>query len=94
MKGILRTSKTLIYLMFRYELCKRPTDFKRLYWARIKSRSEFAKEILASNNIAVDWMKSRVLLDPLWYSSVIPSFAISAAFTCALIEARILSDVW
>ena len=53
-----------------------------------------AKEIWAFNNKEFDWIKSKVDLEPapLRYSAVIPSFAISAALTCALTEFKKLSD--
>ena len=44
----------------------------------------------------LDWITSKVDLEPapLWYSAVIPSFAISAALTCALTEFKKLSEDW
>ena len=49
-----------------------------------------AKEIWAFNNKELDWMTSKVALDPapLKYSAVIPSFAISAAFNCTSVASK------
>ena len=68
---------------------------KRLNWEIRKFLSEVAKLIRDSNKIVLDWIISNVvLLLPDSYSKVIPSFAISAAFTWDLIESNTLLEDW
>ena len=70
-----------------------PTADKRLNCDIKKFLSEVAKFILESNKIARDWITSKVvLLLPDSYSKVMPSLAISAALTCALIESKTLFE--
>ena len=72
-----------------------PIAAKRLNWDIRKFLSELAKFILEFNKIVRDWMTSSVvLLFPDSYSKVIPSFAISAAFTWDLIESKTLFEDW
>ena len=60
-----------------------------------KFLSAIALLILASKSKLLDWITSRVVLVfPESYSSVIPSFAISAALTCALVALKTLLDDW
>ena len=71
----------------------RPIDDKRLNWDIRKFLSELAKFILEFNKMVWDCITSNVvLLLPDSYSWVIPSFAISAAFTCDLIESNTLLE--
>ena len=64
-------------------------------WEIIKSLSAFAKAILDSNNRLLDWITSSVVrVLPESYSSVIPSLAISAALSCALVASSTLLDDW
>ena len=61
----------------------------------IKSRSALANAILESKSKLLDWINSRVVLVlPESYSSVIPSLAISAAFSWASVAISTLSDYW
>ena len=61
----------------------------------IKSLSALANAILASKSRLLDWITSRVVLVlPESYSSVIPSFAISAAFNWASVAINTLSEDW
>ena len=72
-----------------------PTADKRLNWDIRKFLSELAKLILEFSKIDRDWITSNVvLLVPDSYSKVIPSFAISAAFTWDLIESNTLLEDW
>ena len=60
-----------------------------------KSLSAFALLILAFNRRLLDWITSRVVrVFPESYSNVIPSFAISAAFTCAWVDFKTLPEDW
>jgi len=64
-------------------------------WDTIKSLSDLAKAILASKSRLLDWINSSVVLVlPESYSKVIPSFAISAAFNCALVASSTLLEDW
>ena len=74
----------------------KPIDLSKLNWERIKFLSESAKEIWAFNKRELDWITSRVVLpeEPLLYSAVIPSLAISAALTWDLTDVKALSDDW
>ena len=66
---------------------------KRLNCEIRKSLSELAKFILEFSKIVRDWMTSNVVLPlPDSYSKVIPSFAISAAFTWDLMESKTLFE--
>ena len=59
----------------------------------MKSLSDLANVILASNNKLLDCINSRVVrVLPESYSSVIPSLAISAALSCALVASSTLLD--
>ena len=74
---------------------KEPICFASSNWDTIKSLSALAKAILESNKRLLDWITSRVVLVfPESYSSVIPSFAISAAFSCDLVAWRTLLEDW
>ena len=74
----------------------KPIDLSKLNWERIKFLSESAKEIWAFNKRELDWMTSKVVLpeEPLLYSAVIPSLAISAALTCNWTELSKLLFDW
>ena len=64
-------------------------------WDIIKSLSALAKAIRASSSKLRDWITSSVVRElPESYSSVIPSFAISAAFNWARVAAITLLDDW
>ena len=72
-----------------------PTVDKRLNLDIRKSLSEVARFILEFNKIVRDCITSKVLLPlPDSYSRVIPSFAISAAFTWDSIEFKTLWEDW
>ena len=72
-----------------------PTADKSLNLDIRKFFSEFSKFILEFNKIVRDWITSKVvLLLPDSYSRVIPSFAISAAFTWDSIEFKTLWEDW
>ena len=61
----------------------------------MKSLSALAKAILESKSKLLDWITSSVVLVlPESYSSVIPSFAISAAFNWDSVAVNTLSDDW
>ena len=61
----------------------------------MKSLSDLANAILASNSRLLDWMSSRVVLVfPESYSKVIPSLAISAALSWALVASSTLLKDW
>ena len=79
----------------RYFAFKRPTDFKSSNCDNRRFLSELARLILAVKRIVFDWITSSVVLpSPVSYSTVIPSWAISAAFTCARTEDNKLSEDW
>ena len=62
-------------------------------WDTIKFFSASANEILASSKRLLDWMTSKVVLSlPESYSSEIPSFAISAALSWALVASSMLFE--
>ena len=70
-----------------------PNAAKRLNWDIRKFLSELAKFILEFSKIVRDCITSSVvLLLPDSYSKVIPSLAISAAFTWDLIESSTLLE--
>ena len=72
-----------------------PSCFESSNWDTIKSLSDLAKAILASKSKLLDWINSSVVLVLLEsYSKVIPSFAISAAFNCALVASSTLLEDW
>ena len=74
---------------------KIPIFFANSNWDTMKSLSDFAKAILASNRRLLDCINSKVVLVLLEsYSKVIPSFAISAAFNWALVASNTLLDDW
>ena len=72
-----------------------PTCLASSNWEIIKSLSACEKAILALSKRLLDWITSkvvRVLLES--YSWVMPSFAISAAFSCALVASSTLFEDW
>jgi len=85
----------ICYFKFKFFAVSLPTADNRLNWDIRKFLSELAKFIFEFNKIDRDWITSSVvLLVPDSYSKVIPSFAISAAFTWALIESRTPFEDW
>ena len=85
----------IYFFNFNWFAVNLPTADKRLNWEIKKSLSELAKFILEFSKIVRDWITSRVVLPlPDSYSKVIPSFAISAAFTCDLIESSTPFEDW
>ena len=83
--------QVLIIYCFKLLSDSLPVSAKSLNFVTIKSR--FASEllILESSRKDLDWITSSVVLVlPESYSKVIPSFAISAAFTCEDVDNRTL----
>ena len=59
----------------------------------VKSTKDQEMDIKEKNK-ALDWITSKVVLEPLSYSAAIPSLAISAAFTWTLTEFKKRGKKW
>ena len=67
-----------------FSMLRLPRTVRSSNLETIKSLSALAFAILAFKSKLLDWMTSKVVLVfPDSYSKVMPSLAISAAFTCA-----------
>ena len=76
-------------------IVKEPSCSASSNWETIKSLSALAKEILASRSKLLDCITSKVVrVLPESYSNVIPSLAISAALSWALVASSILFEDW
>ena len=74
---------------------REPNRLASSNWDTTKSLSDLAKAILASKSKLLDWINSSVVLVlPESYSRLIPSLAISAAFSWALVASNTLLEDW